>query len=155
MFQIQRLGHLLHPGVCAEWPATLDRIRHHFLLRGTDVRRRHFCASQDPMDGMEYNSRMVSKAEILKHREEILALAARNGASNVRIFGSVAREDTGETSDLDLLVRFKPGSSLMDHGMLIEELQELLHVKVDVVSEGALRDHDRFGREVLKEAVPL
>ena len=71
------------------------------------------------------------------------------------IFGSVAREDAGETSDLDLLVHFKPGSSLMDHGMLVEELQDLLHVKVDVISEGALRDHDRFGREVLKEAVPL
>ncbi len=81
---------------------------------------------------------MISKSDILKHRREIIAVAARNGASNVRIFGSVAHRDATETSDLDLLVSFEPGRSLMDHGMLIEELQDLLKVKVDVVSEGAL-----------------
>jgi predicted nucleotidyltransferase len=98
---------------------------------------------------------MMTRDNILKYRDQIIALAARNGASDVRIFGSVARGEITETSDLDLLVRFEPGRSLMDHGMLIEELQELLDVKVDVVSEGALRDNDRFRREVLNEAVPL
>jgi predicted nucleotidyltransferase len=98
---------------------------------------------------------MISKADILKRRGEIIAVAARNGASDVRVFGSVARGDATEASDLDLLVRFEPGRSLMDHGMLVEELQDLLRIRVDVVSEGALRGDDRFGREVLKEAVPL
>ena len=98
---------------------------------------------------------MISKNDILGHRREIIALAARNGASNVRVFGSVARDDTTEASDLDLLVRFEPGRSLMDHGMLIEELQQLLKIRVDVVSEGALSEQDRFTREVLGEAVPL
>jgi predicted nucleotidyltransferase len=98
---------------------------------------------------------MITKDDILNRRDEIIAIAQRNGASNVRIFGSVARGDTTETSDLDLIVRFEPGRSLMDYGMLIEDLQELLGVKVDVVSEGALRDHDRFGDRVLREAVPL
>jgi predicted nucleotidyltransferase len=93
--------------------------------------------------------------DILKHRGEILALAARNGASNVRVFGSVARGQASDSSDLDLLVRFEPDRTLMDHGMLVEELQQLLNVKVDIVSEGALRGDDRFAREVLKEAVPL
>ena len=83
------------------------------------------------------------------------ALVGGRPASDLRIFGSVARDDAVETSDLDLLVRFEPGRSLMDHGMLIEELQELLDIKVDVVSEGALRNDDRFRREVLKEAVSL
>jgi len=96
---------------------------------------------------------MITKADILKRREEIIAVAQRNGASNVRIFGSVARGDTTAQSDLDLIVRFEPNRSLMDHAMLIEELQELLGVKVDVVSEGDLRD--RFQNRVLKEAVPL
>jgi uncharacterized protein len=98
---------------------------------------------------------MPTCAEILSRRDEILAVAARNGASDVRIFGSVARGDAGATSDLDLLVRFKPDSSLMDHGMLVEELQKLLDVKVDIVSENALKPHDRFRGEILKEAVPL
>ena len=98
---------------------------------------------------------MISRADILNRRADILALAARHGASNVRIFGSVARGDAGETSDLDLLVRFEPDRSLIDHGLLIEELQGLLHVAVDVVSEGAFRKDDRFGRAVLSEAVPL
>jgi len=98
---------------------------------------------------------MITMTDILKCREQILAVAARNGASDVRVFGSMARGDTSETSDLDLLVRFEPGRSLMDHGMLIEELQDMLRIKVDVVSEGALRPNDRFGDEVLKEAVPL
>lgn len=106
------------------------------------------------MKGSRYNF-IMTRHDILKRRSEILALAARNGASNVRIFGSVARGDTNEASDLDLLVRFEPGRSLMDHGMLIEELQQLLNVKVDIVSEGALREDDRFRREVFKEAVPL
>ena len=98
---------------------------------------------------------MVRKADILKRREEILAVARRNGASHVRIFGSVARGDATETSDLDLLVRFEPGRSLMDYGMLIEELRDLLGVNVDVVSEGALTRSDRFSDHVFKEAVFL
>ncbi len=98
---------------------------------------------------------MISRTDILKRRVEIIAVAARNGASDVRVFGSMARGQATEASDLDLLVRFEPGRSLMDHGMLIEELQDLLGIRVDVVSEGALRGDDRFGRRVLKEAVPL
>jgi len=98
---------------------------------------------------------MTTRELIQRHREAILRIADRNGAHDVRVFGSVARGDATGCSDLDLLVRFEPGRSLMDHGMLIEELQELLHIHVDVVSEGALRDDDRFAREVRKEAVPL
>lgn len=98
---------------------------------------------------------MITKDDIRNRRDEIASLAARHGASNVRIFGSVARGDATEVSDLDLLVRFEPDRSLMDHGMLIEELQELLGVKVDVVSEGALSPSDGFSRRVAGEAVPL
>src|SRR5579864_598737 len=98
---------------------------------------------------------MITKEDIIRRREEIIAVASRNGASDVRIFGSMARGDAAEGSDLDLLVRFETGRSLMDHGMMIEELQDLLGVKVDIVSEGALAPSDRFAKRLATEAVPL
>jgi uncharacterized protein len=96
---------------------------------------------------------MITRDQLREHREEIIALAKRYGASDVRIFGSVARGDTIETSDLDLLVRFEPGRSLFDHGGLLMDLRELLGMKVDVIDEGAL--DGRFEQIVRKEAVPL
>ncbi len=96
---------------------------------------------------------MVTRNDILNRRGEILAVAARNGAFDVRVFGSMARNNAVETSDLDLLVRFEPGRSLMDWGMLVEELQELLGIPVDVVEEAAMRD--RFQQQVMREAIPL
>ncbi len=98
---------------------------------------------------------MITKEDIRSRREEIASLAARHGAYDVRIFGSVARGDATEESDLDLLVRFEPDRSLMDHGMLVEELQTLLGLRVDVVSEGALSTQDRFSDRLAGEAVPL
>jgi predicted nucleotidyltransferase len=98
---------------------------------------------------------MITKADLIARRDEIVAVARRNGASNVRIFGSVARGDATGASDLDLVVRFDPDRSLMDHGMLIEELQELLGIKVDVVSEAALTPLDPFAHRLAREAVPL
>jgi uncharacterized protein len=93
-------------------------------------------------------------SEALKNkREEILRVAARHGASNVRIFGSVARGESDEKSDLDLLVTMEAGRSLLDHAALWLELKELLGCEVDVVSEKGLRP--RMRDRVLKEAVPL
>lgn len=105
-----------------------------------------------PME-LEYNSGMLTCQDIQNRREEILAIAGRYGARDVRIFGSVARGDTTETSDLDLIVRFESGRSLLDHGGLIMDLRELLGVKVDVIDEEAMRP--RFRDHVLKEAIPL
>ena len=96
---------------------------------------------------------MISKAEILQRRDEIIAVARRYGASDLRIFGSVARGDASETSDVDFLVRFEPGRSLFDQGGLLMDLRQLLGVNVDVVSEGALSG--RFGQIVRKEAVRI
>ncbi|MGA2500818.1 MAG: nucleotidyltransferase family protein [Tepidisphaeraceae bacterium] len=96
---------------------------------------------------------MLTKDDIFKRRDEIIAVASRYGASDIRIFGSVARGDASENSDLDLVVRLEPGRSLFDQGGLLMDLRELLGIKVDVVSEGALTG--RFGQIVRKEAVPL
>jgi predicted nucleotidyltransferase len=96
---------------------------------------------------------MTAAEPILRHREAILALAKHHGAYDVRVFGSRARGDANEASDLDLVVRFEPGRSLLDQGGLLMDLRELLGIRVDVVSEGALTG--RFGDRVRKEAVPL
>ena len=86
-------------------------------------------------------------------REAILQAAARNGARNVRVFGSVARGDADEKSDVDFLVDLDPGRTLFDLGGLLMELRELLGRDVDVVTERGLRDRIRL--RVLAEAVAL
>ena len=92
--------------------------------------------------------------EILKRkRAEILRIAARHGAHNVRLFGSAARAEADAASDIDLLVDMAPDRSLLDLGALWRELNDLLGVKVDVVTKKGLRD--RIRDRVLKEAVSL
>jgi predicted nucleotidyltransferase/uncharacterized protein with HEPN domain len=95
-----------------------------------------------------------SYAELLKaKRDEILRTAIKYGASNVRIFGSVARGEADASSDIDLLVDVEPGRTLFDLGELIFDLQELLGHDVDLVTEKSL--HNRIRERVLKEAIPL
>ena len=86
-------------------------------------------------------------------REEIVRIAARHGATNVRVFGSVARGEARPDSDVDFLVDLEGGRSLMDLGGLLMDLEVLLGRGVDVVTETGLRERIR-GR-VLREAVPL
>ncbi|MFQ6132408.1 MAG: nucleotidyltransferase family protein [Armatimonadota bacterium] len=90
---------------------------------------------------------------IRDRREDILRVARRHGASNVRIFGSLARGDDDGASDVDFLVDFGKGHSLLDRAALAVALEDLLGHQVDVATERALRSRIR-GR-VLKEAVPL
>jgi predicted nucleotidyltransferase len=86
-------------------------------------------------------------------REEILRTAAKHGARNIRVFGSVARGEADEESDIDLLVEMEPSRSLLDHAALWLELQEVLGRKVDVVSDRGIKP--RIRERVLREAVPL
>ena len=88
-----------------------------------------------------------------RRREEILRVAAQRGARNVRVFGSVARGDNDEKSDVDFLVEMEPGRTLFDLSGLLLDLESLLHVSVDVVTERGLRP--RVRERVLSEAVPL
>ena len=87
------------------------------------------------------------------HREEILAIARRHGASNVRVFGSVARGEASPDSDIDILVDLELGRSLLDHAQLQIDLEALLGRKVDVVTARGLRP--RLRDRVLQEAIPL
>ncbi len=92
--------------------------------------------------------------EILKpKREEILRIAAKHGAYNVRVFGSVARGEARPDSDVDFLVQLGPQRSLMDLGGLVADLQDLLSRKVDVAEPEGL--HWYIRERVLQEAVPI
>lgn len=92
--------------------------------------------------------------ELLKtKRGEILCIAARHGARNVRVFGSVARGEAGDQSDVDFLVEMGPERSLMDLGGLLTDLEELLGRRVDVVEPEGL--HPYLKPKILKEAVAL
>lgn len=80
----------------------------------------------------------------------MLAIAARRGASNVAVFGSVARGEAGEGSDLDILVDLEHGRSLLDLGGLLMDLRDALGCEVDVVTRAGLRA--RVRERVLSEA---
>lgn len=88
-----------------------------------------------------------------KYRQEILDLATCHGARNVRVFGSLARGEGREDSDLDLLVTLGEGRSLLDLIGLKQDLEDLVHRRVDVVTENALSPYLR--ERILSEAVPL
>lgn len=88
-----------------------------------------------------------------ENRNDILQIAARHGAYNVRVFGSRARGEATQDSDLDLLIDIEPGRSLLDIVALKQDLEDLLGCTVDVVTEAAISPYIRD--DVLKEAVPL
>ena len=96
---------------------------------------------------------MVTLPTLKQRRAQILALAERYRAGEVRIFGSVARGDATEDSDVDLLITARGGCSLFDLGGLLEDLQDLLGCRVDLVTEDGLKP--RLREQVLKEAIPL
>jgi len=97
---------------------------------------------------------MMNLTETLKaNRNQILEIASRYGAKNVRVFGSAARGDFNEHSDLDFLVDMEKGRSLFDMGGLLMELQNLLGCNVDVITPQGLRP--RIRTTVLQEAMAL
>jgi len=86
-------------------------------------------------------------------RSQIIQIAARHGAQNVRVFGSVVRGDARPDSDIDFLVDMEGGRSLLDLVKLSQDLEELLHRKVDVLTDGGLSPH--LEQHIHAEAVPL
>ena len=96
---------------------------------------------------------MDIKQEIQQKRDEICAIAAKHGAYNIRIFGSVARGQADPDSDIDFLIDAGPATSSWFPAGLILDLQEILGRRVEVVTEKALSP---FIRDyVIREAIPL
>jgi predicted nucleotidyltransferase len=95
---------------------------------------------------------ILALSDLCARRDEILTMAQRYGASNVRVFGSVARNEATSTSNVDLLVAFPVGCKLLGHAALLLDLRDLLRVAVDVSIE-ANKSHLRS--QILEEAVPL
>lgn len=91
--------------------------------------------------------------DLQDRRKEILEIATRHGARNVRLFGSVARGEDHPKSDVDLLVEMAPDRSLLDLVGLGQDLEELLGRKVDVLTDTSL--HPALREQVLAEARPL
>jgi len=96
---------------------------------------------------------MNTERLLTTERDRILRIAAKYGARNIRIFGSVARGEADAASDVDFLVDMEPGRSLLDLGGLQIELESLLDRRVDVVTERGLKA--RIRDRVLREAVPV
>jgi len=94
------------------------------------------------------------KIEALKQkRAEIISIAERNGGRKVRIFGSLARGDSGIDSDVDFLIELEPERSLLDIVAIKQDLEDLLQRKVDVVTESAVSPYIR--REIVRQAISL
>ena len=87
------------------------------------------------------------------HRAQLLSLARQRGVTGVKLFGSLARGEGGEDSDVDLLVTLAPGTSALALGGLLLDAQELLGRRVDVVTEASL--HPALRQRVLADAIPL
>ena len=96
---------------------------------------------------------MDPEGAVREQREAILSVAARHGARNVRLFGSVARGEASASSDVDFLVDLEPGRSLIDLAGLLADLRDLLGRDVDVVTEAGL--YWLLRRRILREARPL
>ncbi len=92
-------------------------------------------------------------ARIAEKRGEIFSLAERSGIKNIRIFGSVARREARAGSDVDFLVEFPPGTSLLSHAAFQRELSEILGCAVDVASINGIKQGIK--ETVMQEAVPL
>lgn len=139
--------------------ALVDAIDHNSTLGRTDADdldrliKKGLAGTQPTALGEERKPKGRLWTLLSKRRKEILAVARKYGASEVRVFGSVARGQADRRSDLDLLVRFEPGRSLLDQIALQQDLEELLGLKVDVVSVGGLSPYIR--ENVLREAVPV
>src|SRR5439155_6803112 len=116
-----------------ERAARADRRRARYGSARWPTPPRHACDDGGVMTEFTPGTRRVTLDELRERRHEILEIAGRHGASNIRVFGSVARGDADERSDVDFVVDLEQGRSLFDLGALLMDLQDALGCEVDVV----------------------
>ena len=96
---------------------------------------------------------MVTINDIKSQKNKITELAQKRGIRNIRIFGSYAHGQADANSDLDLLITMDPDRSLLDRIGFMHDMEDLLHLKVDVVNENAL--HHLIRQKVLNDGIAL
>ena len=96
---------------------------------------------------------MITIDTLRNKKDKIYKILEQYHAENIRVFGSVARGDSTEASDIDFLVKFLPNASLFDQVGMIDDLTVLLDCNVDVVSDRALNQY--LSPKILNEAVPI
>ena len=92
-------------------------------------------------------------SELREYKPDIISIASKYGAEDIRVFGSTATNSAHNGSDIDFLVKLKPGTSLFDLGGLYVELKDLLGCEVDIVTEGAISKY--LKDDILKSALKL
>jgi uncharacterized protein len=96
---------------------------------------------------------MTRLEQLRQKRTDILAIADKYGATNLRIFGSVARGDDRPDSDIDILIDQENRWSLFDHIGMMQDLEDLLECKIVLATADALRE--RFKHRILNDAIAL
>jgi hypothetical protein len=96
---------------------------------------------------------MLTPLEIRQKRQEIYRIANEHGAKNIRVFGSVVRNESDAESDIDFLVEFDDDRSLFDLIAMKNKLEKLFNRPVDIITEQSL--HWSIREEVLQEAVEI
>lgn len=96
---------------------------------------------------------MSIREDILNRRDEIIRMANENGIKSVRLFGSVARDQENENSDIDFLVEFEKDRSLFDLVRFKQFLEEKFGKNIDVVTENSI--HEEIREQILSEAINI
>lgn len=105
------------------------------------------------LDATEAPRRRITMSDLRARGREIRSLAERRGVRNIRVFGSVARGDADERSDLDLLIDYGPETDLFDLAGFALDVEEMLGVYTQVATVQGLKP--RMRDRVLQEAVAL
>lgn len=102
---------------------------------------------------LRFQSKTVLGRRVAQHRREILHILGTNGMRNIRVFGSVARQEDGPDSDVDLLADVPQEISLFALARIEQEISQILQANVDIVPESGLRSN--LASRARDEAIPL
>lgn len=101
----------------------------------------------------EEGVKTMNLEQLKKYKSQIIELAEANKTVNIRVFGSVSREQANEDSDIDFVIDVGEGQNLIDFIRLKQELEDLLGHEVDLAPSTELREGMR--ESILKDAIPI